>query len=36
MPLELGVFLGHKTFVEKNKAFLVMDTKKFRYQKILF
>jgi hypothetical protein len=33
MPLELGVFLGHKTFVEKNKAFLVMDTKKFRYQK---
>jgi hypothetical protein len=33
MPLELGVFLGHKTFVEKKKALLVLDTSKFRYQK---
>ena len=33
MPLELGVFLGHKTFVENNKALLVMDKTKFRYQK---
>jgi hypothetical protein len=33
MPLELGVFLGHKTFVENNKALMVMDKTKFRYQK---
>jgi hypothetical protein len=33
MPLELGVFLGHKTFVENNKALLVMDKTKFRYRK---
>lgn len=33
MPLELGVFLGHKTFAEKKKALLVMDKTKYRYQK---
>jgi hypothetical protein len=33
MPLELGVFIGHKTFVENKKALLMMDKTKFRYQK---
>ena|SRR2546430_6550609 len=38
MPLELGVFLGAKRFgtrVQKKKACLILDSKRFRYQKFI-
>lgn len=35
MPFELGVFIGCRNYQDNEKEFLILDSKKYRYQKVI-